>query len=226
MRPILITRPAPVAQASLERAVSMGLDAHIASLFIASPMPWIAPDPADYDALFISSAQSLRLGGAGLDRLKNLPVYAVGPATGQAAASAGFRVVRSGDSDGQTLIAEMEGAGIRSILWLCGARHSPLSGDSARLDILPCYQMDDLAPPPIWNQMIQAPVVVTAYSTRASQRIAALIGDARGHIALLAISEKVARAAGSGWGQVVIAAQPDDAGMLAAAALLCHNNPL
>lgn len=224
MRPLIIIRPQPVAEASFQRATALGLNPRCAPLFVARPLMWRAPDPASYEALFLSSAQSLRLGGPELERLKSLPVFAVGQATADAARIAGFCVKGIGDSDGQALIGAMEAGGIRNILWLCGESRSRLAGRLARLDPLPCYRMTDQPPPPEWGGWTAHPAVILAHSTRAAQRLDALLRKERQHLDLVAISAKVAAAAGTGWASVTIAARPDDAAMLAVASILCHKH--
>lgn len=224
MRPLIITRPQPAATASFQRAMALGLNPKSAPLFVAEPLAWQAPDVSAFDALFLSSAQSLRLGGPELGRLKSLPAYAVGQATAEAAEAAQFHVAETGDSDGQTLIEVMELAGIRRILWLCGESRSPLTAQLARLEPLSCYRMTELSPPREWPQWTARPAVIMAHSTRAAQRLAALLKQDRQHLDLLAISAKVASAAGSGWNSITIAERPDDAAMLAASSILCHKH--
>ena len=222
MVPLIITRPQPAADISAERARQMGLDVRVMPLFEAQPIAWAAPELAEYDALFLSSAQALRLGGDGLKALQSLPTFTVGAATAQAATAAGFTVQGVGDSDGQTLIGKMERAGIRSILWLCGQEHSQITPQQAQLMPLPCYHMTEITPPSDWAQTIARPAVLTAYSSRAAQRLDQLLPQARNHLILAAISQKVANAAGANWGTIGVAAKPDDASLLALAENMCH----
>lgn len=222
MRPLIITRPQPAADISAARARQMGLDARVMPLFAAEPLDWAVPDLSAFDALFISSAQALRLGGAGLGALHGLPTYAVGAATAKAATAAGFAIAGVGDSDGQTLIEQMEAADIRSILWLCGQEHSQITPQQARLTPLPCYHMAVSLPPADWAHIITRPAILTAYSSRAAQRLDQLLPANRAHLILAAISQKVADAAGANWGVIKVAEKPDDASILALAEKLCH----
>jgi uroporphyrinogen-III synthase len=223
--PLLITRPQPVADQSCQRALAMGLDAHSLPLFAAQPLEWAVPDIGRYDALLVTSAQAMRLGGAGLQRLQSLPVYAVGAASADAARAAGFRVEQVGDSDGQTLLGDMQAAGIRSILWLNGRDHSDLDGGSAQLHRLPCYAVDRVSPPAGWQELSAKAAVLMAHSTRAADYLNHLVPMPRDHLRLIAISAKVAAAAGAGWGHIAIADDPSDAAMLAVATKLCHKQP-
>ncbi|MCC2601411.1 uroporphyrinogen-III synthase [Sphingopyxis yananensis] len=223
--PLLIIRPQPVAEQSCQRAQALGLDAHSLPLFAAQAIRWAVPDIAPYDALLVTSAQAMRLGGAGLQQLLPLPVYAVGAASADAARAKGFRVEQVGDSDGQTLLGEMQTKGIRTILWLNGRDHSVLDGGLAQLHRLPCYAVDRIAPPPQWHDLVKNEAVLMAHSTRAAEYLNDLVPSPRDHLTLIAISSKVAAAAGAGWGQMLVADHPTDAAMLAVAAKLCHKQP-
>lgn len=222
MRPLIVLRPQPVADATAQRARDLGLRPVVAPLFAPSPLVWEAPDVGRYEALFLSSAQALRLGGAELERLKTLSVFAVGKATADAAEASGFAISQIGDSDGQTLIGEMEDAGYSAILWLCGEWHSDIQPRRARLDPVPCYRMEAIDPPPDWQQVIGQPAIIMVHSTRAAQRLAEFIPTQRRHLSIVAISAKVAVKVGSGWGSVTVSDRPEDVAMLAASVLLCH----
>ena len=220
--PLIVTRPDPGGKATVERARIMGCDAHSMPLFAARALPWAAPDPAAFDALLITSAQAVRLAGPGLDRLAALPVYAVGAASAAAADAAGLSVALTGKSDAQNLLDAMASRKIQSILWLCGRDRSAFDAGGAMLVPLPCYAVDAVEPPAGWSDLIAAPAVLLVHSARAAVRIAELAGEARGHLALVAISPGVAAAAGDGWAAVAVAKRPDDAAMLAQAHALCH----
>lgn len=220
--PLIVTRPDPVGAATVERARAAGLDAYHAPLFAARPLPWTAPDPADFDALLITSAQAVRLGGSGLARLTPLPLYAVGAATAEAAESAALHVAMTGNSDGQALLDAMTSKGVRRILWLCARDRSAFDTRGAEIAALPCYAVDPVAPREVWSRLIASPAVVMVHSARAAARVADLAGAGRKHLSLLAISAKAAAAAGEGWAAVAVAHRPDDAAMLAEAPALCH----
>ena len=67
MRKLLLLRPEPGLSASAERARALGLEVIACPLFAIEPVEWEAPDPADYDALLLTSANAVRHGGHGLD---------------------------------------------------------------------------------------------------------------------------------------------------------------
>jgi uroporphyrinogen-III synthase len=220
--PLIVTRPDPGGAATVARARALGLDARHLSLFAARPLAWIAPDPRDFDALLLTSAQAARLGGTELARLAGLPVHAVGAATAEAATAAGLRVTEIGASDAQTLIDAMTSRGIARILWLCGRDRTDFDARGAAISALPSYAVDAVPPPAEGAVLVAAPAVLLAHSARAAERIAALVPGARAHLALVAISAKAASAAGAGWDDIAIAERPDDAAMLALAHALCH----
>lgn len=220
--PLIVTRPEPGNAATVARARSLGLDVHAMPLFAARPLDWAPPAAADFDALLLTSGFAARLAGAGLGALASLPAYAVGAATAEAARAAGLTVAMAGDADAQRLLDEMTSQKIARILWLCGRERSAPDAGDAVVTALPCYAVDPVDPPPSWDDLIGAPAILLAHSARAAARIAALIATNRAHLSLVAISPAVAAAAGEEWGNVAIAAQPDDAAMLAQARALWH----
>ena len=99
MRPLVILRPEPGASRTAEEARRLGLEPRIVPLFEIVALAWTAPDPRQFDGMVITSANAIRLGGAGLGRLKALPVHAVGEASAAAARAAGFAVDSTGTGD-------------------------------------------------------------------------------------------------------------------------------
>lgn len=220
--PLLVTRPEPGNRATLARAQELGLDAHPMPLFAARALPWNAPSAADFDALLLTSAQAVRLAGPQLARLAPLPVYAVGAATADAARAAGLTVVQTGEADAQSLLDGMTSGQTTKILWLCGRDRSTLDPRGAALEPLACYAVDAAEPSEAWVSLIATPAVLLAHSARAAQRISDLVGPARAHLTLVAISPAVAAAAGEGWAGRAAATQPTEAALLALAHALCH----
>ncbi|MBN8843965.1 MAG: uroporphyrinogen-III synthase [Sphingomonadales bacterium] len=220
--PLIVTRADPGGAATAARARAMGFDARHLPLFAARPLEWSAPDPAEFDALLLTSAQAVRLAGPGLARLADLPAYAVGAATAAAAEAAGLRVAMTGKADAQAVIEAMTSRNVVRILWLCGRDRSALDAREAVLTALPVYAVEAVEPSAEWAAAIAEPAIVLAHSARGAARIAALTGAVRAHLAIAALSASVAGAAGDGWAAIAIAAQPDDASLLAAAHDLCQ----
>lgn len=220
--PLIVTRPEPGNAATIERAQALGFDTHAIPLFAARPLDWQVPAAGDFDALLLTSALAVQLAGPGLACLSSLPAYAVGAATAQAAEQAGLTVAMTGSADAQRLLDAMMSKNMQMILWLCGRDRSGFDARGATVEPLPCYAVDPVDPSAEWSGLIATPAVLLAHSARAAVRISDLVGGARAHLSLVAISPAVAAAAGGGWRDLRIAGQPDDAAMLAQAHALWH----
>jgi uroporphyrinogen-III synthase len=225
MRPVIIVRPELGARATAERAQALGLRTYTVQLFVIEPLGWDSPDPALFDALLLTSANAVRLAGAGLAALAGLPCHAVGAATAAAARAAGLNIVDVGNADAQALLDAMTSQGHTAILWLAGADRTALSPGKAEITAIACYRAAPLPAPPGWADAIASPAVILLHSARTARRAAALAGDKAKHLIALAISEQVAAAAGDGWEQCHAAPRPCDADMLAMAAKLCQTPP-
>jgi uroporphyrinogen-III synthase len=213
--PLLILRPEPGATKTLERALTLGLDAFCHPLFEIQPVPWSAPDPTQFDALLFTSANAVRHGGPALKSVIQLPVIAVGAATGDAARAAGFQVVAQGAHDANAAVDLMPEAS--QILWLAGRDHRP-----AKRDGRICPPIIVYAAVPTENVLsLTSPVVALIHSARAAMRLAEIAPDLKLSIIVVAISAVAATAAGTGWRALHIAESPHDDAMLALARRLC-----
>ena len=210
---VLILRPQPGADESAARARGMGLEPIVAPLFTLRPLPWQVPDPAQYDAILLTSANAARLGGDGLTPFLALPCYAVGEQTAEAARAAGFADVRTGPSDGAALLALARAEGAESLLHLGGRDHLALAGAA----YVPVYAAEAAGTlPQGWQGAL-----VLLHSARAAARFAGLAGN-RSAVRLAAISTQAAQAAGQGWKSLAIASAPRDQALLELAAKLCQ----
>lgn len=216
MRKLLLLRPEPGLSASAQRARDLGVDVIACPLFRIEPVEWRAPDPAGYDALLLTSANAIRHGGPELDKLKQLPVHAVGAATADAARSDGFEVATIGDADVVDLLGKLP-PGIR-LLHLAGEDHRQV--DDARIDRRIAYRSGAIAEPglPTLDRL-----VAVVHSPRAGARLAELTGR-RDRTMIAAISMAAAEACGSGWQGIEAAERPSDESLLALAARLCHTS--
>ncbi|WP_294123031.1 uroporphyrinogen-III synthase [Sphingomonas sp.] len=217
MRQLLLLRPEPGLSASAERARQLGLKVIACPLFRVEPVEWQAPDPANYDALLLTSANAVRFGGAQLDTLKALPVHAVGEATAEAARSAGFEVASTGTGNVADLLATLPIE--LQLLHLAGYDHREAAG--RKIDRIIVYRSAAIDDPGI---PVLDGLVVAVHSPRAAARLAELAGE-RHRTPIAAISEAAAEAAGPGWERIEVAEQPDDSSLLALAAMLCHTSP-
>ncbi|URW75719.1 uroporphyrinogen-III synthase [Sphingomonas donggukensis] len=200
-----VLRPEPGNAATAARLIAAGLTPVRLPLFEVRACDWTPPDPAQFDALLVTSANAIRHGGAGLAALHSLPVRAVGEATATAARAAGFRV----ESVGTGGVADVPRHG--RLLHLAGREHHALPG----VETVVVYASDPLTP----DLAPLAGAIALVHSPRAAARLAALV-TARATITLAAISPAAAAAAGTGWRHVAVAARPSDAALVALAAVL------
>jgi uroporphyrinogen-III synthase len=218
MRKLLLLRPEPGLSISAERARAMGLEVITCPLFRVEPVEWSAPDPASYDALLLTSANSVRYGGHGLEALKSLPVHAVGAATAAAAEEAGFQVETVGGGNAADLLSALPPS--LRLLHLAGQDRRERES-SNRADIRIVYRSVAIETPELPSL---DGLVAAVHSPRAGMRLAEL-ADSRSKTAIAAISAATAAACQGGWERVEVAERPDDSSLLALAAMLCHTSP-
>ena len=215
-------RPEPGATATCDAARERGLQPVKLPLFKVEPIVWDAPDPAAFDGLLLTSANALRHRGPELEKLRALPVYAVGEATAAEAASAGFVVSFAGSGGVEELLAAID-PDLR-LLHPCGEQWREPRAPRQSITHLPVYRAAELPGPDLSG--LQG-AVVAVHSPRAAARLAELAAVAGVDIsgtALAAISGEAARAAGDGWEQVVTAGEPNEGALLALAARLCNTS--
>ena len=215
----MILRPEPGASATAERARTMGMEPVAMPLFKVEPVDWEAPDAGSFDALLLTSANAVRHGGARLQKLRQLPVHAVGEATAAVARDAGFDIATTGDAGIERLLASIE-SDVR-LLHLCGEHRTEIRAKQA-ITAIPVYRATEL---PLRDDFRRIEGQVAAvHSPRAGRRLTELAID-RSTVRIAAISEAAASAAGLGWERCEAADAPDEAALLALAARLCDNGP-
>lgn len=206
-RPLAVLRPEPGTTATVRAIEAEGLTAIGLPLFVVVPVPWDAPDPEDYDALLITSANAIRHGGAELGKLAALPVVAVGAATAAAARAAGFVVQNVGRGGVDAIVARSAGA---RLLHLAGRDRVETGADTITVYASEVLEVD---PAPLLD------TVALLHSARAAARLAEIAPD-RSRIAIAAVSFNVARAAGAGWAALNVSATPTDTALINAARAL------
>lgn len=224
---LLILRPHDGALETGRRARERGLKAVVDPLFAIDAVPWSGPQPGDFDALLLTSANVLRFGGPQLESYLSLPVLAVGAKTAAAARTAGFTVALTGGSGAQGLLRHLEEDQFPKLLWLSGEQHSEISTTSREVEIVPVYRAK---PSPLGHEAracLAAETVILVHSVRAARHLVAemerlQVPKSIHH--LLAISVKVAEAAGRGWKSVQSAEHPDDDALLSLASALCRTS--
>lgn len=219
MRRLFVFRPEPASRQTIAKAQALGLDAVSIPLFELLELDWSPPVPTDFDALLLTSANTVKMAGDRLDRFRALPVHAVGEGTAVAARVAGLGVATVGGGGVDQLLAEID-PGLK-LLHLCGEdRREPSVADRSILSV-PVYRAAEKAEVQDLGELEgQAGVL---HSPRAARRLAELVApEDRSTIQLAAISLATAEAAGDGWQEVRVAASPSDAELLALAARLCE----
>lgn len=207
----------------------MGLKPVVAPLFTLRPMDWEPPDPAGFDAVLMTSANAARLAGAGLHRFVHVPCHAVGEASADAAADAGFHDVRTGPHDGMAAVAAAIRAGHKRLFHPSGRERTSLNVPGVVIQAVAVYASDAVATlPGRACEAITAGAVVLVHSPRAGNVLDGLSRDAgvsRGQAVLAAISRSAAQAAGIGWWAIEAASRPRDDALLELAAELCQTGP-
>ena len=217
---IFVIRPEPGLQSTLAAARELGLAVIGRPLFDVVPLRWTAPDAAGFDGLLIGSANAIRHGGEALEGLKQLPVYAVGEATADAAREAGFTVAETGSGGLQAVLDNLPAP--RRLLRLAGAENIALT-PPAGITITECvvYKVRALALTGSDEVSLRAAKPLVLLHSAAAARHFAEECERRNldktRISLACIGPRVAEAAGTGWRTVRAAPQPDDAALLALA---------
>lgn len=207
---VAILRPAPANQATAARVCAHGLKPKLLPLFAVRPIPWTPPDPAGFDALLLTSANSVRCAGAGLRALAGLPVVAIGSATAQAARDAGLNVVAVGEADARAALELARRMGLPHLLHLAGRERA---ADPPGVSPVTAYGSDPL---PLGRDAVaelETGWIALLHSPRAAARLAELVElhrVRRDRVALAALSPAVLAAAGGGWNRAEAATRPTD----------------
>lgn len=210
-RPIAVLRPEPGNGRTADRLAALGATVIRRPLFVIVPVAWTPPDPADFDALVLTSVNAVRHADIAATPLSRLPVWAVGSATATAARAAGLRVVRTGEAGVAALTADR---GETRLLHLAGRERMAVPGVTA----ITVYAADPLMD--IDTSALNGTVTML-HSARAARRLAELVAPIdRAAIRLAAIAPAVAGAAGHGWARVESAPHPRDLALVALATAL------
>jgi uroporphyrinogen-III synthase len=220
MKRLLVLRPEPGASATARRAHARGLETRCVPLFEVEPLEWTAPAAANFDGVLLTSVNAVRHGGEKLNNYRGLEAFAVGEATADAARDAGFVVAATGSADVERLLASID-PGLK-LLHLGGEDRREPTEATQSITTVPVYRARAL-PAPDLGDIREA--VALIHSPRAGRRFAELVDD-RSAVAIVAISDAAAEAAGVGWAAVEAAQEPTDEALLALAARLCNKPDL
>lgn len=220
--PLLVLRPEPAASVTAERARAMGFHAICHPLFEIQPIAWQAPDPSAFDAMMLTSANTLLHAGPKLDRYAGLPLYAVGETTAAAARDRGFDVVAVGHMGAQEISDIMAGRGHARIFHPCGQDRRSFDSGPLVVTRTIVYRSVEIGDAKGLASILPDEAVALLHSPRAGLRLAQLVSmKARQGLHLVAISPNVLEAAGAGWASGGAATQRSDQALLALAATLC-----
>ena len=226
----LVTRPLPDGERTAASLRGRGYDVLVAPLMQVKP---IAADLAgDWSAVIISSANAVRaLEARHISSLGQLPLFAVGHRSAEAAREAGFTNVRSANGDAHDLIrlvATSHADKAATYLYLAGQdRAKDVEGELAKRGIrartVIVYQnVTQAYPPELVDALRQREIdVVLHFSRRSAEnymngaKAAGLeqVALAPKHFCLSAQVAEPLRAAGIG--QIAVAPEPSEAALLA-----------
>lgn len=226
MVPLVVIRPEPGCTATVSAARDAGLDSQGFPLFAVTPRSWSAPPPDAHDALLLGSANALRHAGPGLAAVRHLPAYAVGETTAEAAREAGITVIGQGQGGLQAVLGQLNPAHKR-LLRLAGEERIALSlpaGVAMAERVVYASRAQPM--PPELVSLLAEPALIALHSAEAAHHFAAECvrnGLRRARLRLCALGQRIAAAAGDGWGEVAVAADTTDRALLALARQMCQD---
>ncbi len=219
-RSLLVLRPEPGASVTAAVADALGFAAIVAPLFTVRAVDW-SPPATPPRAVLLTSANAARLGGAGLQTLSRLPLYAVGESTAAAARDAGFTRIAIGTAGIDAIVGQARRDGIDRLLHLAGREHRPPDDARVAIERRIVYASDAVTSLPEAARAALPQAIALLHSPRAAALFATLVDP--GNISIVAISAAARDAAGPGWRAIAVADRPTDASLLAAAAKLCDH---
>ena len=221
---LVVIRPQPGCDATVDAARALGLDARGVPLFAVRPVAWQLPEPGSFDAVLVGSVNALRHGGDKLAALSGMPAYAVGETTASACREADMRVIATGQGGLQQVLNCLDPAH-RTLLRLAGKARVPLDppGGVTIIERI-VYASEPLPMPPALADLLSEPAVVALHSAEAARHFR-LECETRAVdpslLGLVAIGPRVAQAAGGGWRAVRWVETATEAALLALADEMC-----
>lgn len=230
---ILVTRPHPDSAATAAALRARGFEALVSPVLRFEALPFQDDPDTHYGGVIVTSANALRAaeGQPGLARLKQLPLFAVGAHTAEAARDIGFQAVVSADGDASALrdlVAFGRDAARQSrtgtLLYLAGADlardlAAELGQRGFNVATQTTYRMVPIRslPPEVCDAFAANRIkAVLHYSRRSARAFLEAAGSGGVEISALAISQCcLSEAIGAvmrdgGANQVVVARTPDE----------------
>ncbi len=227
-KPVFVLRPEPGLTATLVAAFERGIPARGMPLARVDPVAWQAP-AEPFDALLVGSANAIRHAGQQLDKLRHLPVLAVGEATAQAAREAGLVVEGIGTGGLQGLLDSLDEAP-RRLLRLAGETHLPLESPAAiTIVTVISYAAHFLPLTTPQASLLARGGLAMRHSGEMAQHFAQqceALGLDKSMLEVCAMAPRIAEMAGAGWAAVHIATARSDAALLEMVAGLCQRQQL
>ncbi|MGB7373971.1 uroporphyrinogen-III synthase [Pontixanthobacter sp.] len=215
--PIVAIRGEPGLSQTLSLAAARNLDITGIPLFEVHPATWTVPPLTDFDGLLIGSANAIRHGGSALNKLIDLPVFAVGHKTATAARNAGFTIAHVGEGGLQSVL-DHEAAHAKRFLRLSGHERVPLKLRPAQKikEVVTYFNYAVPAPEKLAMELAGGGIVMLHSAAATGHFISECerLGLDRRRITLAALGPRITEHAGSGWAGIHIASAPNDAALL------------
>lgn len=222
---IFVLRPEPGLAATMERGRALDLPMEAMPLSHAEPVAWQRPD-AHFDGILIGSANGLRHAGEALAGLTDLPVYAVGQATAEAARALGFTIAGTGKGGLQPLVDGLPGDRPLSLLRLAGEEHLPLAAPPhVSIATIVTYAIVHRPLGAGETAKLGEGGVVLLHSGASARHFdeeCQRAGVDRTNLSLAALAPRIGASVSKGWKSLQVAASPDDAALLSLAAHMWH----
>lgn len=218
---VWVTRAEPGASATAARLTARGHEPIVAPLLAIQPLPFPAlPDALAALAFTSRNGVTALTGRPELERLRRLPVFAVGDATAEAARSLGFHEVTSAKGDVTALAALIRTHGARlegPVVHLAALEPAgELGGAELRVIVAPVYQALELPTAPAVISAWAELDAVLVHSPRAARALAAAVGDRDlSPVTAVCISPAAAAPLPAGWRAIQTAEAPNEAALLA-----------
>ncbi len=226
---VMITRPRADAEALAARLAERRIETLIEPLLEIIAKPRQALDLENVQALLLTSANGARALARATGQ-RDLPVFTVGPATAAAAHAAGFADVATADGDVAALsrlIEERLDSAQGALLHISGnaiagdlAGRLKAAGFDARRAVLyesrPASVLSDAAVAALSEARIDAVLLFSPRTAKSFVRLSRRASVALGGVRALCLSRAVARQAEAiQWGEIAVAARPDQDALLA-----------